>query len=117
MSTLQSPPLSFHIRAATDPDEGLPVFFGAGETVMEAAVRSGVDAVYAECGGACICATCCVILTADDFARFDPPTESELALLELNDAAADNPHARLSCQLVLKPSHAGMVVSTPASQN
>ena len=89
--------------------------FKTGESLMKSGVNQGIAGIVAECGGACSCSTCHVILSEADFARFAPPGETEESLL---DFVADGrrPTSRLSCQLVLDETHDGMVVQLPASQ-
>ena len=61
----------------------------------------------AECGGACACATCHVYLA--DPSLFSAPSEDEIDMLDM--AFSVNTNSRLSCQLMISPAHAGMVVT------
>ena len=79
-----------------------------GTSVMEAAVNNGVPGIDADCGGACSCATCHVHID---------PSSAVLAQIEedeeflLEDAEGyDKAQSRLSCQVILNDSHAGMHV-------
>ncbi len=83
----------------------------AGMTVMEVAVKNGIDEVVGECGGACACATCHVYV-APDWAKKLPkasPMESDM----LDFAIDPRPTSRLSCQISLTPELDGIVIETP----
>ncbi|MFC4296270.1 2Fe-2S iron-sulfur cluster-binding protein [Novosphingobium tardum] len=86
------------------------VFTREGYTLMEAAVRSGVPGILAECGGACACATCHVVIDAAWTDRVGPPNSMEDQLLEMIDR---QPNSRLGCQIKLKPAFDGLVVNVP----
>ena len=67
-----------------------------GQSIMDAAVRNGVDGIVAECGGGCVCGTCHVYLTSG---AAEPPTDLETDVL--SGAAADvRPESRLGCQVL-----------------
>jgi 2Fe-2S ferredoxin len=85
-----------------------------GFSVMEGAVRSNVQGIIAECGGACSCATCHVYVDAAWFDKLDKKSETEEALLE---AVCDpQPNSRLSCQVKVTEELSGLVVRLPAKQ-
>ena len=72
-----------------------------GMTVMEVAVKNGIDEIVGECGGACACATCHVYV-APEWAEKLPkmsPMESDM----LDFAIDPRPTSRLSCQISLTP--------------
>jgi ferredoxin, 2Fe-2S len=85
-----------------------------GQTVMEAAVKHGVQGIEAECGGACACATCHVYV--DDAWRDTTgkaaPTEEDM----LDFAFDIRPSSRLSCQMRITDAFNGLVVSIPEKQ-
>ncbi|WP_066713172.1 2Fe-2S iron-sulfur cluster-binding protein [Novosphingobium sp. KA1] len=83
-------------------------------SLMEAAVRNGVDGIVAQCGGACACATCHVIVPVDWFSRLPPPDEAETDMLECVEEP--RPTSRLSCQIRLSAALDGLAVNLPASQ-
>lgn len=87
----------------------------AGETLMEAAVKSDIPDLDAECGGACACATCHVYIDPDFLALVGPAEGSELDMLSF--AKNVRPNSRLSCQIVVTDAFEGLSVSTPASQS
>ena len=86
----------------------------AGMSVMRAAVMNGVPGIDAECGGACACATCHVVVDPEWAARLPPPAQMEADTLEM--VTDPQPGSRLSCQLIMTDALDGLTVHTPASQ-
>jgi ferredoxin, 2Fe-2S len=85
-----------------------------GESVMEAALKGGVESIVAECGGACGCATCHVYV---DEAWVERLPAKQIEEEEQLDLAADvRPESRLSCQIFMTNELDGLVVRTPANQ-
>lgn len=85
-------------------------FTREGYTLMEAAVRAGVRGILAECGGACACATCHVVVDPAWTERVGPPNSMEEQLLDMVDREAAS---RLACQVKLRPALDGLVVHVP----
>lgn len=85
-----------------------------GKSVMETAVSNGIPGIDADCGGACACATCHVIVGQEWFERLTPPDDAERSMLEF--AVDPQPCSRLSCQLVITEALDGLVVHTPSTQ-
>lgn len=78
---------------------------------MEAAVYGGIDEIPADCGGNLACATCCVVIAEEWRGRLGAAGEDEIALLEtLPDP---KPGSRLSCQIFVDDSLAGLLVAAP----
>lgn len=86
-----------------------------GISVMEGAVRAGIDGIDADCGGQLSCATCHVYVADSWLERMPPVSDDEDALLEF--AFERKPNSRLCCQIVLKPDLDGLEIHVPASQN
>lgn len=86
-----------------------------GTSLMEGAVRGGVEGIDADCGGALSCATCHVRVAPEWVSRLPPPSEDEREMLEF--AVDPGPGSRLSCQIVIAPELEGLVVGVPASQH
>jgi ferredoxin, 2Fe-2S len=85
-----------------------------GSTVMEAAIKSGVPGIVAECGGACACATCHVYVDEAWTATTGAPSHMEEDML---DFAFDvKPTSRLSCQIKVTDAMNGLVIHTPPRQ-
>ena len=71
-----------------------------GDSVMETAVRNGIEGIVAECGGSLSCATCHVYLDPADAEKVPPMSEMEDEMLYgTTEEREDN--SRLSCQLKL----------------
>ena len=86
-----------------------------GESIMEGAVKNGVAGIDADCGGACSCATCMVYVADDWMARLPAADSTETAMLEFCPHVA--PSSRLSCQIPVTPSLAGLRLKVPSSQS
>lgn len=87
-----------------------------GTSLMQAAVLNGVDGIVAECGGACMCATCHVYVRDDQLAMVPPMEPDEDAMLE-GTASPRHANSRLGCQLVVSPEMDGLVVTMPELQS
>jgi len=85
-----------------------------GTTVMQAAVDNGIDAIIAECGGACSCATCHCYIDENYLDKIPAANEVEQSMIEFAMDPQDN--SRLSCQVQIMADLEGMVVKLPASQ-
>lgn len=85
-----------------------------GQTVMSVAVNAGIEAILAECGGACACGTCHCYVDAEWVARLAPPSPSEASMIEC--VIAPRPESRLTCQLRLSGDMDGLVLHLPAAQ-
>lgn len=86
----------------------------SGATLMQAAVAAGIDAIAAECGGACACGTCHCRIGADWIDRLPPPDAGERDMLDF--VIDPGPRSRLSCQVTLAEDHDGLVVDIPSAQ-
>ncbi len=86
-----------------------------GMTVMRAAVTNDVPGIDAECGGACACATCHVMVDPDWIDRLPPARDAELDTLDM--LASPQPGSRLSCQIEMTAALDGLVVRTPERQS
>ncbi|WP_084399564.1 2Fe-2S iron-sulfur cluster-binding protein [Henriciella aquimarina] len=91
-----------------------PVEAESGHSVMETAIRNDIPGIVAECGGACACATCHVYVDEKFLPRLDPPSDSELAMLEF--AEGTTPASRLSCQIEVSEDLDGLKITTPETQ-
>lgn len=83
-------------------------------SVMEGAVRAGIDGIDADCGGQLSCATCHVYLGEAWIGLVPEPTEDEEALLEF--AADRQSNSRLCCQILVKPDLEGLEIRIPTHQ-
>jgi ferredoxin, 2Fe-2S len=82
-----------------------------GFSLMESAKASDVPGILADCGGACACATCHVVVDEDWYPQLPPPATHECDMLEF--ALDAQPTSRLSCQIKVDESLEGLVVSVP----
>ncbi|MEO5597111.1 MAG: 2Fe-2S iron-sulfur cluster-binding protein [Novosphingobium sp.] len=85
-----------------------------GTSVMEGAIRAGIDGIDADCGGQLSCATCHVYVGEEWEAKVAPMSEDEDALLEF--AIDRRANSRLCCQIIVRPDIEGLVIEVPASQ-
>ncbi|MEE1799500.1 2Fe-2S iron-sulfur cluster-binding protein [Streptomyces sp. JV176] len=86
-----------------------------GDSVMQTAVRNGVDGIVGECGGVLSCATCHVFVDEADFQRLPPRSDLEDEMLE--GTAVDRKRcSRLSCQIQLSAAFGPISVTTPEYQ-
>jgi len=86
-----------------------------GMVVMEGAVRNGIDGIVAECGGACMCATCHVYVDEAWLSLLDPIGEDQEEMLGTT-AAERKPNSRLSCQIPMRADLDGLIVRMPDRQ-
>lgn len=86
-----------------------------GMSVMEVAVRNGLDGIEADCGGAAACATCHVYVAPDWIDIAGTATGDEAEMLEF--AVDPQAGSRLSCQIRLTAALDGLVVGIPLSQH
>ncbi|MGW6697447.1 2Fe-2S iron-sulfur cluster-binding protein [Nocardia sp. NPDC055049] len=86
-----------------------------GESVMNAAVRAGIDGIVGECGGNAMCATCHVYVDEASADAFPPRSDDEDFLLD--DAASERTDAsRLGCQLIARADTDEVTVYVPETQ-
>jgi len=85
-----------------------------GITLMEAARQNGIQGVVAQCGGACVCATCHVYIHPSWLAKLEPREEMEEGTLENAWEPRDN--SRLSCQIQVTAELDGLEVTVPQRQ-
>ena len=86
-----------------------------GKSLMLNAVDNMVPGIDADCGGACACATCHIIVPQEWRAATGERDEMEDAMLQLAEAVAEN--SRLACQIEVNSGMEGMVVHMPESQH
>lgn len=79
-----------------------------GDTVMEAAVNSGIDGMLAECGGACACATCHGYVDAAWAEKLPEMDDMEDSMLDAAYERKDT--SRLTCQIEVDDSMDGLVI-------
>ncbi|WP_341667267.1 2Fe-2S iron-sulfur cluster-binding protein [Alcaligenes sp. SDU_A2] len=83
----------------------------SGMSVMESAVRAGVEGIDADCGGSCSCATCHVYVDPSWLERLPQMQAMERDMLGFAQGRQAN--SRLSCQLMACAELDGMRLSIP----
>lgn len=99
----------------SDAGEVREVAVPVGSSVMEGAVNNGVDGIVAECGGACMCATCHVYVDQEFLDKLPAMADDENELLNTT-ASPRKPNSRLSCQIPVREELDGLRVTTPPKQ-
>ena len=84
-----------------------------GESLMQVAVKNGVEGIIGECGGEMSCATCHVYVAVPWSERLPPASLDERELLEMVDGLRDE--SRLSCQIRVSSRFDGIEVEVPKS--
>ena len=82
-----------------------------GERLLKVGQRIGMP-LEGTCEGQMACATCHVIVAAEDFARLAAASEEEEDMLDFALGACRT--SRLSCQIVLEPALDGLTVRVPS---
>ncbi|GAY22182.1 ferredoxin, 2Fe-2S [Sphingobium fuliginis] len=86
----------------------------SGVSLMEDAMRAGIAGIDADCGGACACGTCRVVIDAAWCDLVGGPSDMEGMMLEMSPASRDG--ARLACQVMVTDALDGLVVTIPEEQ-
>lgn len=84
----------------------------AGCSLMEVARAKNIPGILGDCGGACSCGTCCVLVSGAWRAFIEPRSDAETALLDMRDD--DRADLRLSCQILADDSLDGIILELPA---
>lgn len=103
------------INYVTPAGEAVTVNAELGESLMEAAVRNGVDGIVAACGGCLSCATCHAYIDEPWLSKIDPQSQTEKDMLDY--ASHVEPDSRLTCQVPVTAELEGVIVRTPPSQD
>lgn len=85
-----------------------------GASLMEVAVKNGIEQIEARCGGACACASCHCYIEPPWADKLPPKDELEEDMLEM--AHERKATSRLSCQVSLDASFDGLLVEVPSEQ-
>ena len=86
----------------------------AGWSLMEGAVKHGVEGIAAECGGGCACATCHVYVDEKWTEKTGKASQMEEDMLDFGFDVKEN--SRLSCQIKVTDELDGLVVRVPERQ-
>ena len=82
---------------------------------MVAATSNDVPGIDADCGGACACATCHVVVGEEWLDHLKPAAANELDMLEFT-AVEGTDRSRLSCQITVTEELDGLTVHIPEAQ-
>ena len=104
-------PIIKYIEANGDISE---VDVPCGHSLMQGAVDHSIDAIVAECGGGCSCATCHCYIEETRLHEMKTPDDMEQALLKMVMNPQTN--SRLSCQIIVTDAMEGLEVTLPESQ-
>lgn len=85
------------------------------QSLMEAARDNNVPGILADCGGACACATCHVMIGETWSPKLPDIAVDEESMLDLG-LEERTPESRLACQIALNEELDGIVVRMPESQ-
>jgi len=85
-----------------------------GMSVMQGAVRAGIEGIDAACRGAAVCATCHVYVAKEWIGRLPTPSTYEARTLDF--VVDPDETSRLSCQILVKDDLDGLVVRVPPAQ-
>lgn len=88
----------------------------SGDSVMVAAITSGIDGILAECGGALACGTCHVYVHPEWLPLLPEPGDGEQAMLD-GTAAPRRRTSRLCCQIIVTEAMDGLVLELPTHQD
>ena len=84
-----------------------------GLTVMEGARDNGIPGIEADCGGACACSTCHVVVDPEHYERLPEAKEEEEDMLDLAFGLTHT--SRLGCQIIMSEELDGLTVGLPAA--
>ncbi len=85
-----------------------------GKSLMQIAVDNSVPGIDADCGGACACGTCHIIVDNEWNGIAGSATDEEAQMLDLTPEKEET--SRLSCQISASTQMNGMIVRLPEFQ-
>ncbi|HEY4713918.1 MAG TPA: 2Fe-2S iron-sulfur cluster-binding protein [Aquirhabdus sp.] len=86
----------------------------AGKSLMQIAMDNGIPGIDADCGGACACGTCHVIVDSQWISITGSASDNELQMIDLTPEKSKT--SRLSCQIKVSDAMNGLVVHLPEFQ-
>jgi 2Fe-2S ferredoxin len=85
-----------------------------GKSLMQTAIDNGIPGIDADCGGACACGTCHVIVAENWIDVVGVANADEIMMLDLTPEKTKT--SRLSCQIKTTATMDGMIVRLPEFQ-
>ncbi len=107
------PKITFLLKDGSEKIIDAPV----GLSLMEVAVKEGIEAIEGTCGGGLACATC-HLYVQPEFKDITMPDDGEISEDEedMLDLAFDvRPQSRLCCQIIVSDELENMVVAVPGT--
>ena len=86
-----------------------------GVNLMQGAVANNIPGIDADCGGACACATCHILIDPAWTLRLGDRNAMEAAMLDFAEGVQET--SRLACQIRVDEALDGLVVHLPAAQH
>lgn len=85
-----------------------------GKSLMQTAIDNGIPGIDADCGGACACGTCHVIVDNNWIDAVGTADDDEIMMLDFTPEKAKT--SRLSCQIKTTSAMDGLIVRLPEFQ-
>ena len=102
------PKITFILKDGSEKIVEAPV----GLSVMEVAVKNGIDAIEGACGGSLACATCHLYVHPDWWDKCLPDGEKSDDEEDMLDLGFDlRKYSRLSCQIMVRDDLDGLIVA------
>jgi 2Fe-2S ferredoxin len=86
-----------------------------GVSLMQGAIANNIPGIDGDCGGACACATCHILVDSAWVGRLDSRSENEASMLQLAEGVTEA--SRLACQIRVADDLEGLVVHLPIAQH
>ncbi|HEX8058609.1 MAG TPA: 2Fe-2S iron-sulfur cluster-binding protein [Novosphingobium sp.] len=86
-----------------------------GTSLMQGAIANNIPGIDADCGGACACATCHVIVDPLWADRLGMRNDMEESMLDFAEGVQET--SRLACQIKVEDDYDGLIVRLPAAQH
>ncbi len=103
-----------HIKFIEHDGTEHPVEIEAGRSLMELAMNNSVPGIDADCGGACACGTCHVVVGEAWINQIGRATDDEQQMLDMTPEKTET--SRLACQISTSDALDGLVVRLPEFQ-
>ncbi|HEX7929611.1 MAG TPA: 2Fe-2S iron-sulfur cluster-binding protein [Sphingomicrobium sp.] len=87
----------------------------SGTSLMQGAIANNIPGIDADCGGACACATCHVIVDPAWAERLGLRNDMEESMLDFAEGVQET--SRLACQIKVSDDYDGLIVRLPEAQH
>lgn len=109
------PTITFIFKDGTTKQVDAPI----GLSIMEIAIKNGIDPIEGACGGSLSCATCHAYIHPDYWEKCLPKgedaiTEEEEDMLDLGFDVRKN--SRLTCQIIMREELEGLQIALPGAK-